>query len=163
MKKAADQQARTTVSPGASSDRPIILVPMDVERRGLLPYIAEEDLVVCGPGREGIRRWADLNSRATRPVVMVGLGGGLDPTLARNTVVVASEVYNPHGPTLTAPLATSLLAPALPRARFTSSLRTVASAEAKADLHRTSGAGIVDMESVHPNASFWNRGSESGD
>ena len=148
MKKAVPTPIQTTVLPGESNDRPIVLVPLDFERRGLAQYLPAEDLVVCGPGREGIRRWADLHSRTTRPVVMAGLGGGLDPALPRNSVVVASEVFNPHGPTLASPLATAINAPELPRARMTSSLRTVASAEAKADLYRTSGAGMVDLESV---------------
>ena len=148
MNTAANAQDQTTIQAGASTDRPIVLVPLDFERRGLVTHLNPEDVVVCGPGREGIRRWADLNSRTTRPILMAGLGGGLDPALARNTVVVASEVYNPHGPTHTSPLASAITAPEMPRTRVTSSLRTVASAEAKADLHRTSGAGLVDMESV---------------
>lgn len=148
MTKAAPRAAQPSIRPGKSTDRPIVIVPLDFERRGLAAHMPAEDLVVCGPGREGIRRWADLHARPNRPIVMAGLGGGLDPSLERNTVVVASEVFNPHGPTIPSPLASAIVSPDLPRARITSSLRTVASAEAKADLYRTSGAGVVDLESV---------------
>ena len=142
------QQTDTRVSPGESSNRPIVLVALELEARGLNAIIPGADVVVCGPGREGIRRWADANPRPGRPVIMSGLGGGIDHALPKNSVVVARDVYNPHGPTLTSPLAPAITEPNLPRARFTSSLRTVASTAAKADLHRTSGAGVVDMESV---------------
>ncbi|MCH2161645.1 MAG: nicotinate (nicotinamide) nucleotide adenylyltransferase [Phycisphaerales bacterium] len=133
-----------------ANQRPIVLVPLEYERKGLLSHIrnADFDLEVCGPGGEGIRRWAGRNLNLQRPVILAGLGGGLDPELAAGTVLCASEVHDPHGPMRQAPLSSRLVAPDLPRARFTSSLRTVGTLEAKADLFRTSGSQLVDLESV---------------
>ena len=133
-----------------ADDRPIVLVPLDHERKGLLAHLSNPDfdLEVCGPGTEGIRRWAGAHTQLKRPVVLAGLGGGLDPELATGTVRFASEVYDPHGKPRTAPLASLIIAPDLEQGRFTSSLRTVGTVEAKADLRRVSGADIVDLESV---------------
>ena len=137
-------------SPPSPSSRstPIVLVPLELEHRVLLAHLPPEDVVVCGPGREGIRRWADRNRNPARPVILAGLARALDPALKTGHVIAASEVYNPHGPTLVSPLGTAIETPDIDRRRTTSSLVPITSVAAKADLFRTSRAALVDLEAV---------------
>lgn len=127
---------------------PIVLVPLELEHRGLLAHLTPENVVVCGPGREGIRRWADRNRNPKRPVILAGLARALDPSLKTGHVIAASEVYNPHGPTLLSPLGAAIETPDVDRRRTTSSLVPINSVAAKADLFRTSRAALVDLEAV---------------
>ena len=137
-------------SPAATPGKPILLVPQEHERRVIASNLPESnfDIQVCGPGGEGIRRWADLNPRPGQAVLLAGLGSGIDPNLEAGEVRLASEVNDPHGPVRTAPLASAVTSPDIVRTSFTSSLRTVATVEAKADLFRLSKSGVVDLESV---------------
>ena len=121
---------------------------MELEHRGLLAHLPPEDVIFCGLGREGIRRWSDRNRRPNRPIIMAGLARALDPTLKTGDVIAASEVYNPHGPTLVSPLGNAIETPDVNRQRITSSLVPIKSVAAKADLYRTSRAAVVDMEAV---------------
>jgi adenosylhomocysteine nucleosidase len=56
-------------------------------------------LVVAGPGRPAARRATALLLAGHRPkwVVSAGFGGALDPALARNDVLFATEVIDPDG------------------------------------------------------------------
>ena len=128
---------------------PIFVVPLEHERRMLMAAgLPPERIWTCGPGREGIRRWADRHPEPERPVILVGLAGGLDPRLATGTVVIASEVMDSHGRRITPPLANSLGIDA-EQGRVTTAGRLVASPEAKLALARSTGARIVDQESDH--------------
>ncbi|MEE2894517.1 MAG: nicotinate (nicotinamide) nucleotide adenylyltransferase [Planctomycetota bacterium] len=128
---------------------PIFVVPLEHERRVLVASGLPADRVdTCGPGREGIRRWADRHPDMDRPVILAGLAGGLDPTLQSGTIVVVDEVVDPQGQVTVPPLAPAITGP-FERARVATAGRLVCSAEAKLALGRSTGARIVDLESNH--------------
>ena len=63
---------------------PIFVVPLEHERKALVAGGVPAHLIsTCGPGREGIRRWADRHPNLDQPVILVGLAGGLAPDLER--------------------------------------------------------------------------------
>ena len=128
---------------------PIFVVPLEHERRVLVASGLPADRVdTCGPGREGIRRWADRHPDLDRPVILAGIAGGLDPTLESGTIVVVDEVVDPQGQVTVPPLAPAITGP-FERARVATAGRLVCSAEAKLALGRSTGARIVDLESNH--------------
>lgn len=132
----------------ASRD-PIFVVPLEHERRHLVAAgVPAEFISTCGPGREGIRRWADRHPGLDRPVILAGLAGGLDPTLDSGDVVIVDEVVDAHGRVIVPPLAPAMVAPTK-RGRVATAGRIVASQEAKLALGRGTGAVIVDQESDH--------------
>ncbi len=106
------------------------------------------DVHTCGPGREGIRRWADRHPNLDRPVVLTGLAGGLDPELPVGAVVAVTEVIDTHGRRVVPPLASAMRIDAA-TGRVATAGRLVASPEAKLALARATGACIVDQESDH--------------
>jgi nicotinate-nucleotide adenylyltransferase len=126
------------------------LTPLAFERKVLASAgVPVEQIHVCGPGREGIRRWADQHGEPEGPIVLVGLAGGLDPRLVSGDLVVVDEVVDPHGRLIEPPIGRRLRIADAKRGRVTTTGRVVASAEAKHALGRTTGAVIVDLESLH--------------
>ncbi len=141
-------RSRASLSP-APIDLPIYLVALEFERRQLIAGgIPPDQVLTCGPGREGVRRWADQYDPGDRPVILVGLAGGLDPDFDRGQIVVGSEVVDPHGRIDVPPLVASLDIDA-PRARIATAGRLVVSPEAKQALRRLTTGSVVDMESSH--------------
>lgn len=131
------------------SDLPILVCPLEHERRGLVAAGVDPALIeTSGPGREGVRRWADRHPDLRRPVLLVGLAGGLDPSLESGRVVVAGEVLDAHGRVVVPPLVETLDLDA-PIVRAATAGRLVASPEAKLALARATGAAIVDLETMH--------------
>lgn len=130
-------------------DLPILVCPLEHERRAIVAAGLDPTLVeTCGPGREGVRRWADRHPDLRRPVLLVGLAGGLDPSLESGRVVVAGEIVDAHGRVGVPPLVESLGLDA-PIVRVATAGRLVASPEAKLALARATGAAIVDLETMH--------------
>ncbi len=130
-------------------DQPIYLVALEYERRQLVAGGLPADQVnTCGPGREGVRRWADQCDPGDRPVVFIGLAGGLDPSLERGQVVVASQIVDTHGQIDTPPLDATIDLDA-PRLRVATAGRLVVSPEAKQALRRLTTGALVDLESSH--------------
>lgn len=126
------------------------LTPLAFERKVLASAGVPTDRIhVCGPGREGVRRWVDQHGEPKGPVVLVGLAGGLDPDLASGDLVVVDEVVDHHGRVTEPPVARRIRIADARRGRVTTTGRIVASAEAKHALGRTTGAVIVDLESLH--------------
>lgn len=141
--------ARSSEVPTAATMSPVLLCPLEHERRGLISGgMLPSSIEVCGPGREGVRRWADRHADLERPVIMVGLAGGLDPELTAGTVVVAGEIVDGQGRVVVPPLVKTLGLRA-PVVRFTTAGRLVASPEAKLALRRSNDAAVVDLESTH--------------
>ena len=139
--------------------RPIILCPLHVERRALLAGWTGEEVEVscCGPGHEGIARWAGANRRLDRPVILAGLAGSLVEDHRPGDVVEVTGAVRPGAPVKE----TTWRLPSrleLPRVLATSSTRLVNSRPAKRALHSTLGAGVVDMESL----TFVQKGLELG-
>lgn len=128
---------------------PIFVVPLEHERKALVSGgVPAHRVSTCGPGREGIRRWADRHPNLEQPVILAGLAGGLDPDLQSGEVVVVDGVVDSHGRTIVPPLASAMTAPGR-RGRVATAGRIVASQEAKLALGRSTGATIVDQESDH--------------
>ena len=126
------------------------LTPLAFERKVLASAgVPADQIHVCGPGREGIRRWVDQHGEPKGPIVLVGLAGGLDPRLVSGDLVVVDEVVDPHGRVIEPPISRRLRIADAKRGRVTTTGRVVASAEAKHALGRTTGAVIVDLESLH--------------
>ena len=126
---------------------PIFVVPLEHERRVLVASGLPADRVdTCGPGREGIRRWADRHPDLDRPVILAGIAGGLDPTLESGTIVVVDEVVDPQGQITVPPLAPAIRGP-FERARVATAGRLVCSAEAKLALGRSTGARMAATDS----------------
>ena len=128
---------------------PIILCALQVERKALVASPMPDGVRVecCGPGREGITRWAGAHRRLDRPVVLAGLAGSLVVEHGPEDVVEVEAVVSPSTPrrTTTWRLPSSLKVPVVDA---TSSTRLVNSRPAKRALHSTLDASIVDMESL---------------
>ena len=140
----------TMPEPRVSTTNPIFLTPLAYERKILASTgISADRLQVCGPGREGICRWADANSEHSGPIILVGIAGGLEPDLASGSVIVVDEAVDQRGRITTPPAAHRIDLPGSRRGRVTTTGRVVASSEAKEALGRSTGAAIVDLESVH--------------
>ncbi|MDA0295851.1 MAG: nicotinate (nicotinamide) nucleotide adenylyltransferase [Planctomycetota bacterium] len=140
----------TTPEPRVSTTNLIFLTPLVHERKILASTgIPADRLHVCGPGREGVRRWADGHSEHSGPVILVGIAGGLEPDLASGSIVVVDEVVDQRGRVTVPPAACRIDLPGSRRGRVTTTGRVVASSEAKHALGRATGASIVDLESVH--------------
>ena len=141
-------RSRASPSP-APIDQPIYLVALEYERRQLIAGgLPANRIRTCGPGREGVRRWADQYDPGSRPVILVGLAGGLDPDLQRGEVVVASEVVDTRGQ-IDRPSLDQALALDAPRVRIATAGRLVVSPEAKQALGRLTTGAVVDLESSH--------------
>lgn len=141
--------------PGSADHRsgsdalPILVCPLEHERKALVAAgIDPANIETCGPGREGVRRWADRHPDLQRPVLLVGLAGGLDPGLEVGRVVVAGEVVDAHGRIVKPPLVEDLGVDA-PVVRVATAGRLVASPEAKLALARATDAQVVDLETMH--------------
>ena len=53
---------------------PIFVVPLEHERKALVSGgVPAHRVSTCGPGREGIRRWADRHPNLEQPVILAGL------------------------------------------------------------------------------------------
>ena len=141
-----------------SEPLPIILCALQVERRALIAGPIPEGVRVdcCGPGREGVARWAGAHRHLDRPVVLAGLAGSLVEAHDPGDVVEVQAVV-----TSSSRRETTWRLPAnlgVVAGDGTSSTRLVNSRPAKRALHATLGASVVDMESL----TFMNKGLELG-
>lgn len=100
----------------------------------------------CGPGREGVLRWAGRNRRPEAPVILAGVAGGLVDQLVVGDAVVVDAVVAPGGKRIETnwrpPKAVDVLL-----VSATSTTRLVTSQPAKRALHTVCDASIVDLES----------------
>ena len=142
-----------------SQPLPIILCALQVERRALMAGTLPEgvDVDCCGPGREGVARWAGSHRHLDRPVILAGLAGSLVEEHGPGSVVEVRAVVTPGNSRreTTWRLPSSL---GVPGVDATSSTRLVNSRPAKRALHSTLGASVVDMESL----TFATKGLELG-
>jgi hypothetical protein len=107
-------------------------------------------LVVAGPGRAAARRGAELLLAGHRPrwVVSAGFAGALDPALARDDLVLATEIVDLDG----GHFAIDLSVPEAAQGQRISAGRLVTvdaivrTAAEKAALRARFGADLVDME-----------------
>jgi adenosylhomocysteine nucleosidase len=107
-------------------------------------------VVLTGMGRARAQRGAELLIDGHRPrwIISAGFGGALDPDLRRNEIVLPNEVVNLEGRRFAIDLAVPPEAGAqgLRSGRLLTVDDFVRKASEKAELRRTSGADVVDME-----------------
>ncbi|MBV8677665.1 MAG: 5'-methylthioadenosine nucleosidase [Planctomycetaceae bacterium] len=107
-------------------------------------------LVVAGPGRASARRGALtlLDGHRPRWVLSAGFGGGLNPALARNDIVLADEVLDPEGHRFAIDVSIPPGSPdrSIRPGRLLTVDQVVRTSAEKAALHRRFKADAVDME-----------------
>ena len=110
-------------------------------------------LIITGVGREAAGRGTELllAGHAPRWLLSVGFAGGLDPQLARLSIVLPSEVIDlqseRHAIDVRVPDSGGASQPRVHTGRLLTVDRIIATAVEKAELRRTHGADLVDMES----------------
>jgi 4-hydroxy-3-methylbut-2-enyl diphosphate reductase len=131
----------------------LIVTALRTEYAALAGRVPGATLARCGMGPEKVQEWLPrLSQLAPKAVVVVGVAGGLDPTLRPGDVVVATEVRDERGRIVqraAAPLVAELRRLGL-RVRtgpMVSSDHIVRGTAARARLAAT-GAIAVDMESA---------------
>jgi adenosylhomocysteine nucleosidase len=107
-------------------------------------------VVATGVGREAALQGARLAIEGHRPglLVIAGLCGGLDPSLQRGDVVIATSVTKPNGQLLAVrdPAGCGIAAD-LRGAAVVTADHVVETPEAKQQLRESTDADVVDMES----------------
>ncbi len=106
-------------------------------------------LVITGAGRAAARQGAELLIAGHRPrwIVSAGFAGALDPTLARNDLVLPHEVTDLEGRcTRTFAPIPDLPASIRTQARLITVDKVITGSAQKAELRRIQGADLVDME-----------------
>ena len=137
----------------------ILARALDLPRVPALPFLAfgRSSIRLAPVGlRAGLchARWADLLDGLGRPlVVSAGVCGALDPRLRPGDLVIPERVLGPAGELHPVAACAHRLAMARAGAAAATGLLVttrdvVATPEAKAALHRTSGALAADMESA---------------
>ncbi|MCE2885663.1 MAG: hypothetical protein LW806_12300 [Planctomycetaceae bacterium] len=117
----------------------LVLCPLGFERRAFLRF-GKVPIVTTGPGAEGVRRAFAARDRWPVPnprlVILFGLAGGLDPSIAVGTTLLDATTHASFDPSGTR------------RARFVEVPAPVSTPEAKARLRAATGADAVDTESA---------------
>jgi hopanoid-associated phosphorylase len=121
--------------------------------------LQREQRIVAGPGIEAIAGGGDherlksmleAHAAKARGIISIGIAGGLAPGLRAGDWVLAEAVLVDGRPMRTDPRWTERLAARLPEAArglLLGADAIVAEAAEKAELHRATGALVVDMES----------------
>jgi adenosylhomocysteine nucleosidase len=108
-------------------------------------------VAVSGAGRSAARRAAELLIAGHRPswIISAGFAGALSPRLARNDLVLPSEVIDPDGHRFVVRVPDSI-ASDIPhhRGRMLTVDRIILHAAEKQQLHQSFQADLVDMESA---------------
>ena len=135
-----------------------VLVPLAHEHAALRRALDGRAvrIVQCGPGSEGIVRWAESQAAmnpATPPglVILAGVAGSLRTSLPAGEVILARTVLGPDRQRYDSTLVEELIqrGHALPmRAGIVSGTQPVTGVSEKAALAERSGADCVDMESA---------------
>jgi adenosylhomocysteine nucleosidase len=141
--------APTRAAPAAS-----VLIVSGLKREAAI-LAGPGRLTVCGDGSTLRARLAELADIRIDVVISWGVCGGLDPRLRPGDLILGAEVVSADGRIATSEAVTSSLAQRLIGAgarvageRVAGVGAPVASAAAKAELRRATGAAAVDMESL---------------
>jgi hypothetical protein len=124
---------------------PTVVCPLEFERRALDRAGLGDRcrLVCCGPGRQGVGRWAagrDLSG----PVILCGLAGAVTGSFQVRQAYAAAAVVTDDGTRLEPTLGAS----PDPAPLIASAEHTLVTPQAKQDWARTTGADLVDLESA---------------
>lgn len=107
-------------------------------------------IAIGGMGRDAARRAAEVLLDGHRPswILSAGFAGALNPALSRNDLALPSEVIDPAGQGFPIPRPEAMGSNVRHvSGRLLTVDRVILDAAAKQDLHRTTGADLVDMES----------------
>ncbi len=104
------------------------------------------ELCCCGPGADNMKHWCLSFGESERSVVLAGLGGALTGGLKSGTAHTATRIVDETGeygwvPTLAGERT-------LPSIIVTSTRATLSGRLARQVINRTSGAMIIDLETV---------------
>ncbi len=134
----------------AGLTRPILVVPLEFERRALLDTGQGEncDVVCSGPGATVVGRWVASCGPGEQPLILVGLAGSLREDIPSGTghrvAMVIDEAGHDWKPTF------SPREDGASRRDVTiiSTGHTVTEPAAKRDLAKRTGADLADLESA---------------
>jgi adenosylhomocysteine nucleosidase len=107
-------------------------------------------VAIGGMGRDAARRAAAILLDGHRPawILSAGFAGALNPALARNELALPTEVVDPAGACISIAQPEALGGGVCHvKGRLLTVDRVILDAAEKKDLHRTTGADLVDMES----------------
>ena len=134
----------------AGLTRPILVVPLEFERRALLDTAVSQacEIVCCGPGASRVGRWVASCGSGEQPLILVGLAGSLRADIATGTAYWVAKVIDNDGhewkPTFqgrdeeTSDRGLTIV----------STQQAVTESAAKRTLAQRTGADLVDMESA---------------
>jgi adenosylhomocysteine nucleosidase len=108
-------------------------------------------LIVSGPGQSAARRAVELLFAGHRPrtLISAGFAGGLDPSLARNDLVLPDEVCEVQGRRVEiAGLSSYPAGIERTRGRLLTIERVITGSAEKATLRAIHGADLIDMETA---------------
>jgi hypothetical protein len=135
----------THVLPEADRDLPIVVCPLEFERRALhrAGLAARCHLLCCGPGPEAVQRWC-AEQTPSGPVILCGVAGSVQATYSARTAHAASAVLGDNG--------RRYVATCGPRSDggpvIACTRDTLTTPEAKAAWADRTGADLVDRESA---------------
>ena len=135
----------------ASLTQPILVVPLEFERRALLDTAVSQacDIVCCGPGASTVGRWVAGCGSGEQPLILVGLAGSLREDIATGTAYEIAKVIDDDGhewkPTFKGRDDQTSGSSDL---TIVSTHHPVTDSAAKRALAQQTGADLVDMESA---------------
>ncbi len=135
----------------AGLTRPIVVVPLEFERRALLDTAVGQacEIICCGPGAVRVGQWVASCGPGQQPLILVGLGGSLRADIATGTAHRVAKVIDDVGgdwkPTFKGQDDETSDSRDL---TIVSTLHPVTEPAAKRALAQRTGADLVDMESA---------------
>lgn len=135
----------------AGLTRPILVVPLEFERRALLDTAVNQacEIVCCGPGASRVGRWVASCGSPEQPLILVGLAGSLRADIATGTAYWVAKVIDDDGhewkPTFKGRDEETSGGRDL---TIVSTQQAVTESAAKRRLAQRTGADLVDMESA---------------
>ena len=131
------------------SSKPILLCPLQFERRALLAAGLDDccDIVCCGPG-DAAGVWVKDNcvTNINSPLILVGLAGGLRDGLLTSTAHIAEKIIDEKGNSWTP---TFKFSDNASQVTIVSTRHVIVTPQAKRALAEQSNADIVDLESAN--------------
>lgn len=134
-----------------TSERPVILCPLELERQMLQKEGLEEhyDIVCCGPGADSICLWAQQRKPDNAPVILAGLAGSLTAECEAGSAHVITEVVDEPGETHWFPTLKGVVKQGgNPDIIITSTSASLSGRLARQVMNHESGGMLIDLESV---------------
>ena len=134
-----------------SLTRPIVVVPLEFERRALSDTAVSQlcEIVCCGPGASSVGQWVASCGSGEQPLILVGLAGSLREDIATGTAHRVAKIIDDDGrewkPTFKGRDCETSASRDL---TIVSTHQAVTDSAAKRALAQQTGADLVDMESA---------------